>query len=110
MAGGNLWIAHRNRGGFVTGATMANFSVWRGAACPLEKQGWDVEAQGLFEAPPIQVVVSDEVHVSVLKALGMLGMGRERLIRVPTDERGRMRADALRCWITQRLFVCKPET
>lgn len=83
-------------GGFVTGATMANFSGLAAARhALLEKQGWDVEAQGLFEAPPITVVVSDEVHVSVLKALGMLGMGRERLIRVPTDERGRMRADAL---------------
>ncbi len=83
-------------GGFVTGATMANFSGLAAARhFLLEKQGWDVEAQGLFEAPPITVVVGDEVHVSVLKALSLLGMGRERVLRVPTDSQGRMRPDAL---------------
>jgi glutamate/tyrosine decarboxylase-like PLP-dependent enzyme len=83
-------------GGFVTGATMANFSGLAAARhALLEKQGWDVEAHGLFEAPPLTVVVGDEVHVSVLKALGMLGMGRERVVRVPTDSQGRMRPDAL---------------
>lgn len=83
-------------GGFVTGATMANFCGLAAARhALLEKQGWDVEAQGLFDAPPLTVVVSDEVHVSVLKALGMLGMGRERVTRVPTDGQGKMRADAL---------------
>lgn len=83
-------------GGFVTGATMANFSGLAAARhYLLEKQGWDVEAQGLFEAPPLTVVVGDEVHVSVLKALSLLGMGRDRVLRVPTDGQGRMRPDAL---------------
>lgn len=48
--------------------------------------------KGLFGAPEIRVVVSDEVHVTVLKALSLLGLGRDRVSRVPTDERGRMRA------------------
>lgn len=83
-------------GGFVTGATMANFTALAAARhALLAQQGWDVEAQGLFGAPPIQVVVGDEVHVSVLKALSLLGLGRERLVRVPVDSQGRMRADAL---------------
>jgi len=83
-------------GGFVTGATMANFTALAAARhAVLKKQGWDVEAQGLFGAPPIRVVVGDEVHVSLLKALSMLGLGRERLARVPVDGQGRMRAEAL---------------
>ena len=43
------------------------------------------EYKRLFGAPPIQVVVGDEVHVSVLKALGMLGLGRRRVVRVPWE-------------------------
>jgi glutamate/tyrosine decarboxylase-like PLP-dependent enzyme len=82
--------------GFVTCATQANFSglaAARHALCA--RHGWNVETQGVFGAPPIQVVVGEEVHVSVLKALMLLGLGRERVIRVPVDRQGRMRADAL---------------
>ena len=83
-------------GGFVTGATMANFTGLAAARhALLARVGWDVEGQGLFGAPPISVVVGDEVHVSLLKALSLLGFGRDRVIRVPVDAQGRMRADAL---------------
>jgi glutamate/tyrosine decarboxylase-like PLP-dependent enzyme len=82
--------------GFVTGATAANFSALLPARhAVLERAGWDVEAQGLFGAPPVTVIAGDEVHVSVLKALGMAGFGRERIVRVPVDAQGRMQADAL---------------
>lgn len=82
--------------GFVTGATMANFTGLAAARhALLARQGWDVEAQGLFGAPPLTVVVGDEVHISLLKALSLLGLGRERVVRVPVDAQGRMRADAL---------------
>src|SRR5580692_486654 len=82
--------------GFVTGTTMANFSALAAARTALLKRaGWDVEEDGLFAAPPIHVVVGDEVHISVLKALSMLGLGRSRLTRVPADDQGRMRLDAL---------------
>lgn len=83
-------------GAVATGATMANFSCLAAARhALLERAGWDVEADGLFGAPPITVVVGEEVHQSVLKALGMLGLGRSRVVRVPVDGQGRMRADAL---------------
>ena len=49
----------------------------------------------MFGAPPIQVVVGDECHPTLLKSLGMLGLGRSRLTRVPVDSQGRMRADKL---------------
>ncbi|MGD0736368.1 MAG: pyridoxal-dependent decarboxylase [Terracidiphilus sp.] len=83
-------------GAVVTGATMANFSALAAARHSLlGRAGWDVEADGLFGAPPITVVVGEEVHSSLIKALGMLGMGRNRVVRVPVDGQGRMRADAL---------------
>jgi glutamate/tyrosine decarboxylase-like PLP-dependent enzyme len=71
----------------------------------LERAGWDVEARGLFGAPPITVVVGDEVHVSLLKALSLLGLGRERIVRVPVDGQGRMRPDALPS-LTGPTIVC----
>ncbi len=80
---------------FVSGATMANFTglaAARGAL--LKRLGWDVEADGLFGAPPLTVVVSEETHPTVHKALGLLGLGRRRVTRVPVDGQGRMRADA----------------
>ncbi len=83
-------------GAIVTGATMANFTGLAAARhALLERAGWDVENDGLFGAPPLTVVVGEEVHVSLLKALGMLGLGRRRVLRVPVDGQGRMRADAL---------------
>jgi len=83
-------------GAVVTGATMANLSALAAARHSLlDRAGWDVEANGLFGAPEIQVVVGDEVHPSLLKSLGILGLGRNRVVRVPVDSQGRMRADAL---------------
>ncbi len=83
-------------GAFVTGATVANFTALAAARhSVLERAGWDVEAKGLFGAPAIQVVAGEEAHPSVIKSLGMLGMGRERVVRVPVDSQGRMRADRL---------------
>jgi glutamate/tyrosine decarboxylase-like PLP-dependent enzyme len=82
--------------GFVTGATMANFTALAAARhAVLEQAGWDVEGQGLFGAPPIKVIVGAEGHPSMFKALGMLGLGRERVIKVPVDGQGRMRAELL---------------
>ena len=82
--------------GFVTCTTMANFSGLAAArSALLQRAGWNVEEDGLFGAPEIRVVVGQEVHVSVLRALTMLGLGRSRLITVPADGQGRMRAASL---------------
>jgi glutamate/tyrosine decarboxylase-like PLP-dependent enzyme len=91
-----LGLPEGTGGAVVTGATMANFTALAAARhALLERAGWDVEADGLFGAPPITVVVGEEAHASVTKALGLLGLGRKRVIRVPVDGQGRMRADAL---------------
>jgi glutamate/tyrosine decarboxylase-like PLP-dependent enzyme len=77
--------------GFVTGATMANFTALAAARhALLAHAGWDVEERGLFGAPEITVVVGAEVHASMLKALSMLGFGRKRVTTVPADGQGRM--------------------
>lgn len=82
--------------GFVTGGTMANFACLAAARHTLlARAGWDVEADGLFGAPPVTVVVGAEAHASLFKALALLGFGRERVVRVPVDRQGRMLADAL---------------
>ena len=81
--------------GFVTGATTANFTALAAARhAVLAEAGWDVEAKGLFAAPPITVIAGEEVHVSALKALAMLGLGRDRIVNVQADSQGRMRAAA----------------
>ncbi|TLZ36217.1 MAG: aspartate aminotransferase family protein [Gammaproteobacteria bacterium] len=93
-------------GGFVTSATAANFCALAAARhALLERAGWDVEAQGLFGAPPITVVVGEEVHASVQKALSMAGLGRERVVSVPCDAQGRMRLEELPA-VTERTIVC----
>jgi glutamate/tyrosine decarboxylase-like PLP-dependent enzyme len=91
-----LSLPPESGGAFVTGATMANFTALAAARhAVLAREGYDVEAHGLVGAPPVAVVVGEEVHVSVLRGLALLGLGRDRLVRVPTDDQGRMRADAL---------------
>ena len=80
--------------GFVTGATMANFTCLAAARHAVLKQaGWDVEADGMFGAPPVTVVVGEEAHSTLFKSLGLVGFGRNRVVRVPVDKQGRMRAD-----------------
>ena len=79
--------------GFVTGATVANFvclAAARGAV--LRRVGWNVEANGLFGAPPIHVLIGDDAHTSVFSALQFLGLGHDRVVRIATDAQGRMQS------------------
>ena len=82
--------------GFVTGCHMANFTALAAARHELlHRAGWDVQADGFQDAPRLRVIVGDEVHVSVVGALRLLGIGSKQLVRVAADEQGRMRPDAL---------------
>ena len=81
---------------FVTGATMANFAALAAARrSVLLAHGWDVDRTGLLGGPEITLVAGEQAHATLFKAFGMLGLGRERAIRVPVDGQGRMRVDAL---------------
>ncbi|HEX6364138.1 MAG TPA: pyridoxal-dependent decarboxylase [Albitalea sp.] len=83
-------------GAFVTGATMANFTALAAARhAVLARAGWDVEADGLAGAPPVTVVVGEEAHPTLFKSLGLLGLGRRRVVAVPVDGQGRLRAERL---------------
>src|SRR5580700_11358412 len=78
-------------GALVTGTQMADVTALAAARHALLRTlGWDVESEGLFGAPPISVIVGDEVHATMLKALALLGFGRARVHRVPVDNQGRM--------------------
>lgn len=93
-------------GGFVTCATTANFTALATARqALLARQGWNVAENGLFGAPEIKVVVGEEVHASILKALNMAGFGQKRMTLVPNDEQGRMRAELLP-QLDERTLVC----
>jgi glutamate/tyrosine decarboxylase-like PLP-dependent enzyme len=82
--------------GFVTGCQMANFTCLAAARHGvLRRIGWDVEADGLHGAPRINIVTSAESHVTVDVSLRYLGFGVRNLLRVESDEQGRMRADRL---------------
>jgi glutamate/tyrosine decarboxylase-like PLP-dependent enzyme len=80
--------------GFVTGATMANFTGLAAARHHvLARVGWDVHADGLTGAPRVHVLVGAERHETLDAALRYLGLGRPTA--VPADEQGRIRTDAL---------------
>ena len=105
-----LWICSACRATAESGSSPARpWRTSRGLAAArsalLQRCGWNVEEDGLFGAPAIRVVVGEEVHVSVLKALTMLGLGRSRVIKVPADGQGRMRADALPV-LDEHTIVC----
>ncbi len=82
--------------GFVTGTQLANFvGLASGRHALFSRAGWDVEAKGLLGAPPLPLVVGEEVHVTVLRALRFLGLGSSTAVRVAVDGQGRMRPEAL---------------
>jgi glutamate/tyrosine decarboxylase-like PLP-dependent enzyme len=81
---------------FVSGATVANASCLAAARDSLlAAQGWDVQADGLFGAPPLEVVIGARAHSTLSKSLGLVGLGRTRVTVVPADEQGRLRAGEL---------------
>jgi glutamate/tyrosine decarboxylase-like PLP-dependent enzyme len=82
--------------GFVTGCQMANFvGLAAGRHALLARAGWNVEEDGLQGAPPIQVIVGAEAHVTIFSSLSLLGLGARCARRVATDGQGRLRPDAL---------------
>lgn len=77
--------------GLTTGATMASFVCLAAARSKvLQQAGWNADANGLFGAPPINVCVGNDAHMAVFAALRYLGLGQDRVTRIPTDDMGRM--------------------
>jgi glutamate/tyrosine decarboxylase-like PLP-dependent enzyme len=88
---GLLGLPDGTGGGFVTGATMANATCLAAARdAVLSRHGWDAASQGLTGAPPVTIAVGGEVHTTVRKALGIIGLGRDRATVLPADGQGRI--------------------
>jgi glutamate/tyrosine decarboxylase-like PLP-dependent enzyme len=82
--------------GVATGATVANATCLAAARGEvLRRVGWDVEADGLFGAPPVEVLIGEDAHSSLFSSLQLIGFGYKRVTRIASDAQGRMRADAL---------------
>jgi glutamate/tyrosine decarboxylase-like PLP-dependent enzyme len=82
--------------GLTTGCQMAHFTCLAAARHRvLADAGWDVEAAGLFGAPPIRVLLSEKAHTTVFAALRMLGLGSRRVELAAADDQGRMRTSDL---------------
>ncbi|MEP6583962.1 MAG: aminotransferase class V-fold PLP-dependent enzyme [Ginsengibacter sp.] len=82
--------------GFVTGTTMANFCGLLAARESIfKREGWDVKLRGMNGAPPVKIIVGEEVHASMLRALILAGFGTADLIKIPTDDEGRIIAEKL---------------
>jgi len=82
--------------GFTTGATVANGICLAAARTRvLLDAGWDPDADGLFGAPPVEVLLGADAHSSISSALQLIGFGYNRVTRIATDGQGRMQADAL---------------
>jgi glutamate/tyrosine decarboxylase-like PLP-dependent enzyme len=93
---GLLGLPPGTAGSFVTGATMANATCLAAARdAVLTRHGWDAASQGLVGAPPVTVVVGAEVHTTVRKALGLVGLGRDRATVLPVDRQGSIGAAVL---------------
>ena len=82
--------------GLVTGCQMANFTCLAAARHEvLRSSGWDVEKQGLYGAPEVNIVAGAEAHATLINALKMLGFGTDNIRYVPVDVQGRMIPSAL---------------
>ncbi len=91
-----LGLPHGTAAGFVSGSSTAIICALAAARNELLlKQNWNVNEQGLFGAPSIRVVLSEQAHSSVFKALALLGLGKDRVQLAPVDEQGRISFDKL---------------
>jgi len=102
-----LGLPEQTDAAFVTGATVANATCMAAARDELlERAGWDSKADGLFGAPSITVVIGANTHSTVRKSLGLIGLGSDRVIKVPTDDQGRIQAARLPTGLDGPVLVC----
>lgn len=91
-----LGLPPETAAGFVSGSSTAILCALAAARdALLARQGWDVYRDGLFGAPPLRVVLGEQAHSSVIKALSLLGVGKGLLVFAPVDAQGRMMPERL---------------
>src|SRR5690349_731886 len=80
----------------VSGCQMAHATSLAAARhAVLAERGWDVEARGLYSAPPIRILSSSKLHGSFERAVRLLGLGREQVVCLTSDTQDRLEPDAL---------------
>jgi len=81
---------------FVTGCQMAHATCLAAARhALLAKRGWNVEQRGLFGAPPIRILTSDQRHGTFERAVRLLGLGLSQITLIPSDPQSALRAEDL---------------
>ncbi len=92
--------------GFVGGSSTATLcGLAAGRNYLLEHMGYDVSKQGLFGAPEIRVILGEGAHSTIYKALSILGLGSDRILKIPMDEQGRICVDAVPELDTRTLLI-----
>ncbi len=89
-------LPERTVAGFLSGTSTANFSALAAARYRiLKRQGWDINEQGLYDAPKIRIVTGKQAHSTILKAISLLGFGKGNIEWVDVDDQGRIIPDAM---------------
>ncbi len=73
--------AKRRRGVRDRGGHSNNTALTAARDQQLAQAGWDVQADGLFGAPELTVLIGENAHSTLIRALGLIGLGRERVRR-----------------------------
>ena len=88
---------------FTTGCQLAHFTSLAAARYSvLKARGWDVNEDGLFGAPPVRIIVSDQRHASVDRAIRYLGFGNRSIVSAPTDDEGRVDVEQFRALLASQ--------
>jgi glutamate/tyrosine decarboxylase-like PLP-dependent enzyme len=82
--------------GFVSGTSTANLCGLAAARYRiLQRNNWDINQKGLYHAPRIRIVTGKHAHATVLKAIGILGLGQECIEWIDVDKQGRIISEAI---------------
>jgi glutamate/tyrosine decarboxylase-like PLP-dependent enzyme len=94
--------------GFVTGATMASFTALSTARLSLyKKSGYDLKADGIRNAPKIRLIMSEEIHPTIIIGLQYMGYGKNEFEFVPADDQGRMIAEKMPMLDDMSIVICQ---
>jgi len=81
---------------FVSGTTSGHVVSLSAARNKIyQNNNFDVKKRGLFSAPKIKIIISAEAHITLLKAISIIGIGTDNIETVQTDSQGRMIADKI---------------
>lgn len=82
--------------GFVSGTSTANLCGLAAARYRiLQRSHWDINEKGLRNAPKIRIVTGKHAHSTILKAIGILGLGKENIEWVDVDKQGRIISESI---------------